>query len=412
MMFGFMAVFYAGFMTDGPEASTRKMAMMIVFLSTFVMYLWLWCNANSKGTAPVAILGMHRLAVVGVLLYHSEVIDFGVLNLVFRLMAGSLLLGVLSPNTGAAGAGVSTLVLYKVAADYVWTVPHGPLLWQLAWGVITIFSSFGWLFLFYYDYDDKQKIRVLNTAWQDRILGVFCFAVSAALEKAGHLKQGTVGEPVIYLLPIVTMWFTLETKMLNHKRVGTPFHPTWYHYGDLPEFSKSDWDNVTFGIATALITVVLTSYAFYAVTVALGGARANLMLDNPSIYKFALAHGILFIFHSGMWMIVASSGVPPIGDAKAFRMFPPEIPASQIPIRCDPKHCVFCHKFDLAAGQVFLLLGSFFLDDVMTSEESKLLVKGMVCAAWAYTATAKLYFHWKDFGYEPKVEHRLKAKSD
>ena len=69
-----------------------------------------------------------------------------------------------------------------------------------------------------------------------------------ALHKAGHLTAGTVGAPVVYLLPPVTLWFTLETKMLNHLQVGTPFHPSWWMEGDLPRFSPSDWVNVTFGI--------------------------------------------------------------------------------------------------------------------------------------------------------------------
>ena len=56
---------------------------------------------------------------------------------------------------------------------------------------------------------------------------------------------------------------------------------------------------------------------------------------------YKASHGIGFIFHSGYWMIIASSGVPQIGKGPAFTAFPPELPSL---FECEPKICIDLHK--------------------------------------------------------------------
>eukprot|EP00527_Entomoneis_sp_CCMP2396_P000802 CAMPEP_0198137314 /NCGR_PEP_ID=MMETSP1443-20131203/836_1 /TAXON_ID=186043 /ORGANISM="Entomoneis sp., Strain CCMP2396" /LENGTH=570 /DNA_ID=CAMNT_0043798711 /DNA_START=71 /DNA_END=1783 /DNA_ORIENTATION=- len=392
MVFGFMAIVYAAVVAN------VKCGIIIVMVATFVVFIWTGFHANDPSETPTKILIAHRLLIVASLCYLSEVQDFNVLNDVFRAMSVSMIGAIVSPYLGAIVSGVSTLYFYKLGCDYIMAQEEGsslPLIWMGLWGVVTVVLSYGWVFLFYDEYDDKQKKRVMGTNWQDRILGFFCFVSGAALAKAGHFSPGTVGEPVIYLLPPITIWFTLETKMLNHMQVGTPFHPSWWMEGDLPRFSKTDWVNATFGIATALITVVLTSYAMYAVWVAMGPESYSFNFSSEDhAWKFAFMHGMTFIFHSGFWMIFASSGVPPIGDGKAFRAFPPEIPT---PMPCRPHDCIPVHKRDLLMGNALLFLG---FTSILDGGEYDLYLKAVVAIFWTISILSKVKTHYDGWGYK------------
>ena len=139
-------------------------------------------------------------------------------------------------------------------------------------------------------YDEKQQKRIQGTHWQDNILAIFVIVVGGALDKANYLRSDTLGGPVVYLLPVVTLWFSLETKLLTHLWVGTPFHPSWWMYGStkddqVPRYSKNDWINVTFSIGTILITAVLTSYAWFATNKAVGFDAMGFTSSNT--WKFA-----------------------------------------------------------------------------------------------------------------------------
>jgi len=399
MTFGLMACVYVGMVAQ------IKAGLIIAMLATFIIYFWLGFHANDPSETPTKFILFHRVAIASTLFYMSEVEgNLGDLKLVFQMVACSLLAGLISPYAAAMTSGVCTLYLYKLGSDWVLSTElsgeKAVFYWMLGWGIATIISSYAWIYLFIDGYDEKQKKRVWRTNWQDRILGVFCFLSGAALDKAGFLLPGTIGAPVVYLLPPVTLWFTLETKMLNHMQVGTPFHPTWWIDGDLPKFSHTDWVNATFGIATALITVILTSYAFYAINTAIGVTSLS-FTDAETTWKFAMAHGILYIFHSGMWMIIASSGIPPVGKAKAFSVFPPPLPA---PLQANPHDCVPAHKVDLFIGNLLLFVATFFPLD-----EYDMPLKAAVGFAWAVTTLMKVNIHIKGWGYvAPIVKQKKK----
>lgn len=126
--------------------------------------------------------------------------------------------------------------------------------------------------------------------------------------------------PVGLLLPLVTLWFALETKLLTHLWTGTPFHPSWAVPAEpgapvTAQYSSMNIINWTFSIGTVLITAVLTSYAAYAVVFSVG--------ENPSTWKLVAANGAVFVWHSGIWMIIASSGVPSCSNDKAATYGPP-----------------------------------------------------------------------------------------
>jgi len=119
MTFGFTACVYAAVLSE------IKVGIMMTLVSTFVFYLWIWFNAVDQSETPTKGLIAHRVLLVATLVYLSEVCDFSVLNIVFRLMAVSVFLAIVSPYLGAIGAGVGTLVLFKFGCDFVLTVDKG-----------------------------------------------------------------------------------------------------------------------------------------------------------------------------------------------------------------------------------------------------------------------------------------------
>ena len=156
---------------------------------------------------------------------------------------------------------------------------------------------------------------------------------------------------------------------------------------------------MTFSISTILITAVLTSFAFYAIMTTLGASA--LSFESDSLWKFASLHGIFFVFHSGLWMIIASSGVPFLGVSPIFQMFPPEIPP---PFPCDPKNCIPAHKVDLAVGNILLFLGGFCIqDDALNKNESDAF-KYVVFGILFFSTLNKLRIHYNDWGYIPPIE--------
>uniref|UniRef100_A0A7S2A4J5 Uncharacterized protein n=1 Tax=Trieres chinensis TaxID=1514140 RepID=A0A7S2A4J5_TRICV len=392
--FGFMCVVHAVVMP--PQA---HLSVMRALVGCIVPYVSLWHAAHEIGEAGERAMTcglVGRVVVAALCLGCSEY--YGYQALPMRMQIAALLIGAVSSGAAAFVAAASGIYLYYEMTGHIFGVEDGPITWLIFWGVVTWATSEGWVFLFYDSYDEKQKKRVLNTNWQDRILGLFEFAAGAVLAKAGALEPGTVGEAVVYLLPPVTIWFTLETKMLNHMQVGTPFHPTWWVDGDLPKFSPTDYVNVTFGVATALITIILTTYAFYAVTSVVSFSAFS--FSEPSIWKFAAAHGITFVFHSGIWMIVASSGVPEVGAQKMFQLFPPPLPPF---VRANPHDCIPVHKIDLFIGNSLLFIGGFILSDDLLSDVQEYYFKVFVFLLWGVVTLMKLKVHYDGWGYVDPV---------
>ena len=287
LVFGFIACIYAAVVSD------VKQSLVVTMISCMLPYVWFWFVAHEpsiiSSTAGTLLL-LQRLFIAQLLIYFALVLDFGVMNIVYLIQAVNIMVGAINSKAGAFILGLSSLYLYKLEADYVLSVENGAFWWLVGWGIVTSVLSYGWLALFYKTYDEKQQKRIQGTHWQDNILAIFVIVVGGALDKANYLRSDTLGGPVVYLLPVVTLWFSLETKLLTHLWVGTPFHPSWWMYGStkddqVPRYSKNDWINVTFSIGTILITAVLTSYAWFATNKAVGFDAMGFTSSNT--WKFA-----------------------------------------------------------------------------------------------------------------------------
>ena len=120
---------------------------------------------------------------------------------------------------------------------------------------------------------------------------------------------------------------------------------------------------------------------------------------TPFFIPFIVSHGILFIFHSELWMIFAKCGVPQHIKKWFFTYFSP---ATKTPIRqCDPFICLYIHRVDLVLGHILLFLGAFWLGDGSNRKSPQLIVtKLTIATGWIFTILCKIYIHTK---YKKKV---------
>jgi len=265
--------------------------------------------------------------------------------------------------------------------------PNGLAYWSLGWSCFSFLLTLLWRALLTEGYRPEQLKRISATYFQDLLLSIFMASLGAVLVKADC--PYSIAYPVGLLLPIATLWFTLETKLLTHLWTGTPFHPSWAvpkNKGDpvTPRYSTNNLVNWTFSLATTLITAILTSYAAYAVLSAVGGLN-----PEGETWKLVAAHGSVFVLHSGLWMIIASSGVPRCSNDTVSTYMPPPIPAV---LKCNPHSCIPVHKADLSFGLLLMTIAGMtdVLNNPAATPENVWMALGV---AWAATGIAKLAVH-------------------
>lgn len=199
----------------------------------------------------------------------------------------------MSSNAAAFVLALSSFFVYKLECDHVLASEYMPFYWLSGWGLMNSITSYAWIFLLYDGYTKSQQERLFAThSWQDNMLTLFCIAVAGVLDKAEYLRPDTLGGPVVYLLPIEILWLALENKLLTHLWVGSPFHPSWWIYGDAKKtgqtqaYSPNDWaDILTYAFGTTMANIVLTSYAWYTINKSVGFESFSFSSTNS--WKFA-----------------------------------------------------------------------------------------------------------------------------
>lgn len=221
---------------------------------------------------------------------------------------------------------------------------------------------------------NAQKLAV-NIHRQDLIIGGFVILVGVLLvEVRNRAPKNTI--ILSWLLPMSALWFTLETKLLANLGVGSPFHPSWVAKGLAPRYAQNVAVDLTFSVATILMTALSTNYA----------ATILLMYMPRHGWRLLAWTGILVVGASAMWMIAASSGIPaPIDGLPAFATIPPVIPV-------DPVAAVAIHIRDLVLG-IILIAGGIILDRV--SADSQKAARWTCLGAWALFLIPKVYLHLK-----------------
>ena len=285
MTFGFIAYIYAAIISD------IKQSLVTTMIVSTLPYFWIWFIAHEPSFTSYFILKIQRVAIAALLLYFVFVIDFGVMNIIYIVQAINILSGLISSKVNTIVLILSSLFVYKLECDYILTLESAPFYWLSGWGLMTAIASYIWIFLFYNGYNEHQQARLSGTHWQDNILALFTVVVAGALDRADYLRpEQTFGAVVVYLLPIGMLWFSLESKLLTHLWVGTPFHPSWWVYGDskpgqTPKYATNHWVNVTFSFSTLLATVILTTYAWFVINKSVGFESFSFSSTNS--WKFA-----------------------------------------------------------------------------------------------------------------------------
>jgi hypothetical protein len=206
---------------------------------------------------------------------------------------------------------------------YIETVDDGLFYWCMICGFcMTVISGAIQIFLMYDEFDAVQRGYLTRLHFQDWSMGIFCVVLAGGLKQAGFLGRRTLGAWLAKWAPVMFVFFTNQSKDLVRRKTAPPHHPTWWHEGTWQFQDNSDLVNVLFSISTAFATIVMTILCVIALIKSIG--LEKMYWGEPSLSLFCIMHGFMLMVHSGFWMIFASSGIPPTGRARIFRIFPPD----------------------------------------------------------------------------------------
>lgn len=277
----------------------------------------------------------------------------------------------------AAFQGLSLFLwIYTLLWTYV-IEKYSILIWMSMMSVLVASLSFVWI---------QFKGKFIETAQQlapgihhqDLLISVFMFLCALLVQ---HIKSTSIifnAELVSWILPMSSIWFTLETKLLANLHQGSPFHPSWFERGLTPLWATDQVLNVTFWLATTFMTAISTYYT---------GLTILLHLDTTGwlIYTF---NGILDIALSATWMIISSSGLPAPVYTESF----PYLVKPLIPV--DAKEAVKIHLFDLYTGIALITVGIILKvasdKKILPVSYNKTVTCVLLSLVWALFASPKI----------------------
>jgi len=172
------------------------------------------------------------------------------------------------------------------------------LAWMSLISVLVALISFVWIQFKDYFIDTAEQLApgIHN---QD-LLTSACIFFSALLIQ--DIKSTTFlnAELVSWVLPMSSIWLTLEIKLLANLHQGSPFLPSWFARGLAPLWATDQVLNATFWLATLFMTVISTYYTGFTI-------QSYLDTTGWLIYTF---NGIHYIGLSATWILFSSSGLP------------------------------------------------------------------------------------------------------
>lgn len=185
------------------------------------------------------------------------------------------------------------------------------------------------------------------------------------------------------LIPYSSWWFSIESKIIVHLGGGSPFHMSWVKDG-MPMWTNPLVD-ATFFIGTISMwvsTTYLMLLLLFYIGNPLGAFKEN---PNGSTWQMrvrnsCIFYGTLIMLISCVWMIGATSGVPPF--------IPPVFKGAML---ADPFKCVRVHILDLVTGIGLLVVGVVFslLPDA-AKPITMLAAKGLAVVPLLYSLLLKV----------------------
>lgn len=292
-----------------------------VMLCHVTIYVGIFVSAIAQWGLIVARKEQYRRAqavcsIIGLLLV-SELLQVTPEPLRFHAVTQAL---ILVGRPYSLGSSVVQFFYFSLKLFfYLGGVQDGLFYMMVGWSLATISLSCGWVFFFWYSYDESQQMFLKRIHFQDWTMFIMTLALAGAMRKLDILEPGKVGYWPSFVISFSLFQFTGQTKNLIHRRVGAPHHPSWWVDGIVPmQDPNCDAVNVVFAFTTAVATVgnvllcLLIGYAAIGID--------QLAFGAPSLWKFLVFHGFLLIGYSGFWMIFATSGLPPNGFSKLARV--------------------------------------------------------------------------------------------
>lgn len=343
-------------LTSGSHAYVESFAISVVAL----YYLFLYWAARQPGATVVWFAVAIRLVLIGGLVLCGA---YGFLREPLLTLGTYALIGCFLH-------AYTALWERQMLGKSEWTIAR----WVTVASLAMMAISLVWMAVSPLFPPHARQLAV-NIHRQDLIIGIFAILVGVLLMET---KPRAPRHSMIlsWLLPMSAVWFTLETKLLANLGVGSPFHPSWVERGLAPRYAGIVAVDLTFSLATVLMTALSTNYAAFIL----------LRYLPREGWRLLVWHGILVIGLSAFWMIIASSGVPaPIAGLPDMASIPPFIPV-------DAVAAVALHIRDLLLGIVLIAAG-LVLD--RTARDTSHFAAWTVGGVWALFLIPKLYLHFK-----------------
>jgi len=253
--------------------------VILPVIAFYYIYLYFVSKQTEANFMPVALL-VHVVLFVAILLDGRWGFDAWIIEILAAFQGLTLFLWIYTLLWSYVIKNFSILIWMSISSVFVATI------------------SFIW-FAFKKFYVNNAQSLALGIHNQDLLFSVFMFLCALSVYNIKITTTAFNAELVSWLLPMSTLWFTVESKMLANLGQGSPFHPSWSKRGFAPLWATDEVINATFWLATTFLTI---STYYTGITILL-----NMGTEKWLIYTF---HGILAIALSATWMIIASSGLP------------------------------------------------------------------------------------------------------
>eukprot|EP00597_Dinobryon_sp_UTEXLB2267_P003538 CAMPEP_0170075118 /NCGR_PEP_ID=MMETSP0019_2-20121128/12308_1 /TAXON_ID=98059 /ORGANISM="Dinobryon sp., Strain UTEXLB2267" /LENGTH=371 /DNA_ID=CAMNT_0010285873 /DNA_START=456 /DNA_END=1571 /DNA_ORIENTATION=- len=306
-----------------------------------------------------------------------------------------------------AYASIASLMhFYSVAWEFFGAMQNCGV-WALQCALVNVLVSIAWVMASPFFAENPQKIALTQHRF-DLMLSLFVVLVVFLMDKVKSTDK-LAAEFITWFLPFELLWYSSQVKIMINYNFGSPYHPSWVARGLVKDYySFNDAADLTYGIATVLMTVIAT---FSGVIVVI----KNIHFKG---WGQLSANGILLITFSALYMLAAVTGPFPKMVSTGFMSLievKPFIPLQPSQL----EHAINTHVRDLLLGMM-CLMGGLGLDmytrilkektkstEEVTEEEKKKAkeeielrnqaIFAVISVTWILFFAPKFYLHLGDF---------------
>jgi len=157
----------------------------------------------------------------------------------------------------------------------------------------------------------KIHVQDVLVCFLNALVGLVLLPLIPSSDAAGQRLHALVA----FFVPLVSWWYSLQTKLLMHMQGGSPFLPSWLAEGVGTTFTDIIADATTWGASVALNLILPITLLVIAHRIApqpfaeLASAKAIGETARP-LRALMVQQMLAQVSLSNVWLLVASSGLP------------------------------------------------------------------------------------------------------